>query len=88
MREGTPLQRARAALALTAVPASMPCREEERARILQFVEKALTGAPRHGCLKVLVAHDTHKHMEGTQIAMNSLREGAKGRSCCCCCSWY
>ena len=47
VREGTRLERARAALALTAVPASLPCRERERADILQFVEDAVTGAPLH-----------------------------------------
>ena len=37
----TPLEGARAALALTAAPRSMPCREQERAEILRFVEEAV-----------------------------------------------
>ena len=37
----TPLEGARAALALTAAPKSMPCREQERAEILRFVEEAV-----------------------------------------------
>lgn len=37
----TPLEGARAALALTAAPKSMPCREAERADIMRFVEEAI-----------------------------------------------
>ena len=37
----TPLEGARAALALTAAPKSMPCREQERAEIMRFVEEAV-----------------------------------------------
>ena len=37
----TPLEGARAALALTAAPKSMPCREQERAEITRFVEEAV-----------------------------------------------
>lgn len=40
-RAMTPLEGARAALALTAAPRSMPCREQERAEILRFVEEAV-----------------------------------------------
>ena len=41
VRALTPLEGARAALALTAAPRSMPCREQERAEILHFVEEAV-----------------------------------------------
>lgn len=37
----TPLEAARAALALTAAPKSMPCREQERSEITRFVEEAV-----------------------------------------------
>lgn len=51
-REGTPLERARAALALTATPAAMPCRDAERAAIARFVEEAVSAG----------AHFTHKSL--------------------------
>ncbi|CAL8469764.1 g9306 [Coccomyxa elongata] len=42
MRGGrTPLETARAALALTSAPGAMPCREAERAEIARFVEEAV-----------------------------------------------
>ena len=37
----TPLEGARAALALTAAPKSMPCRQQERTEITRFVEEAV-----------------------------------------------
>ena len=40
-RETTPAGRARAALALTALPKHLPCRDAERAQIDQFLEDVL-----------------------------------------------
>jgi hypothetical protein len=42
----TPLERARAALALAATPAAMPCRDAERAAIARFVEEAVGAGAR------------------------------------------
>ena len=50
----TQLEGARAALALTAAPKSMPCREQERAEILRFVEEAIAA----GALGPLPPHHT------------------------------
>lgn len=38
----TPMGRARAALALTATPKSLPCREKERAELMRFVDATVT----------------------------------------------
>lgn len=46
-RQGTPLEAARAALALSAQPKSMPGREQERAEILRFVEEAVAAGEAH-----------------------------------------
>ena len=44
--QGTALQQARARLALTAVPQTLPCREKERDQIRAFVEGCVTaGGP-------------------------------------------
>ena len=44
--QGTSLQQARARLALTAVPQTLPCREKERDQIRAFVEGCVTaGGP-------------------------------------------
>lgn len=45
-RDRTPLETARAALALTASPGPMPCREAERAEISRFIEEAVAAGGR------------------------------------------
>ena len=50
--EAHPMARARAALALTAAPKSLPCREKERAELLRFVEASVM--PGGACAGVCV----------------------------------
>lgn len=58
LAESNPMGRARAALALTACPKTLPCRDKERGELMRFVEASVTpgeaaaGKLRGSCMKL------------------------------------
>lgn len=57
----TPLETARAALALTSAPKSMPCRDQERADIMHFVEDAVSAGESPHPIFLNLGTDTYLH---------------------------
>ena len=62
----TPLERARAALTLSATPKHIPCREEEMQQIEEFVHGCLSsgGGGSHGGTSPSVRKSSNKHQQG------------------------
>jgi origin recognition complex subunit 1 len=71
-RAATPLETARAALALMSAPKSMPCREQERTDIMRFVEEAVRAGAPNLCLPQQLCGATCAHLSCSATALKRM----------------